>query len=176
MAVAHLALFAGVVVSDRWDYAHRRANQGNFVTVSLLSSEEMKAVADQFNSSTPPASSEVQSSANIENQIPLPVTRANPSSHSHVPSVYQPPVFLVRENPVYPEAAQAAGLQGKVTVKVYISPRGEVKSTEIIESSGSVILDEAALRAAQSSRFNPAEKDHQPVDAEATASYRFELR
>ncbi|NBY42098.1 MAG: TonB family protein, partial [Verrucomicrobia bacterium] len=48
--------------------------------------------------------------------------------------------------------------------------------TQILESSGSSVLDQAAELAARSSQFNPAERDHQPISAEATATYRFELR
>jgi protein TonB len=82
----------------------------------------------------------------------------------------------VRENPLYPTEALSEGRQGKVVVKVFISPLGKVESTEILESSGSLVLDKAAELAASTSQFKPAERDHQPISAEATATYRFELR
>jgi TonB family protein len=61
-------------------------------------------------------------------------------------------------------------------VKVFISPQGKVESTQILESSGSSVLDKAAEVAACASSFSPAEHDHQAVSSEATATYRFELR
>ena len=112
----------------------------------------------------------------MENKISLPVDLAVVPTVHHQSSLYSPPIFLVRENPQYPADALRESRQGKVVVKVFISAQGKVESTQILESSGSSVLDQAAELAARSSQFNPAERDHQPVSAEATATYRFELR
>lgn len=95
---------------------------------------------------------------------------------SAVAEVFTPPSFLVHEEPAYPERARRAGICGEVVLKIILSARGEVRRVELIRSSGSRLLDEAAIEAAQASRFSPAERNHVAVAAEASATYRFELR
>jgi TonB family protein len=51
-----------------------------------------------------------------------------------------------------------------------------VRAVELTASSGSRLLDEAALAAARASTFEPATRNRAPVESEAVASYRFELR
>ena len=50
----------------------------------------------------------------------------------------------------YPEKARDAGEQGIAVIKISINSDGSVSEANIISSSGSVILDEAALLAAKS--------------------------
>ncbi|MEI6121421.1 MAG: energy transducer TonB [Opitutae bacterium] len=175
VGVTHLALMAGLVVSDQSVFGGRRLNAENFVTVSLIS----EINAEPVSTNSIPKSSENLSSANsasVENKISLPVDLAAVPPVRHPSTIYTPPVFLVRENPQYPADALSESRQGKVVVKVFISAQGKVESTQILESSGSSVLDQAAELAARSSQFNPAERNHQPISAEATATYRFELR
>lgn len=177
VGVTHLALMAGLVVSDQGVFGNQRKQQENFVTVSLVNEINPEPVLKDSHSiekslenlSSPTA-------ASVENKISLPVDLADVPTARHQSSIYNPPVFLVRESPQYPVEALSEGRQGKVVVKVFISAQGKVESTQILESSGSAVLDKAAELAASSSQFNPAERDHQPVSAEATATYRFELR
>ncbi len=177
VGVTHLVLMAGLVVSDHATFGSRRYNPENFVTVSLINELNPESVQrDSQSASKTQENSVSASSTSVENKINLPVDVAVLQSARQQPSIYSPPVFLVRENPHYPTEALSEGHQGKVVVKVFISALGKVESTEVVESSGSSILDKAAELAASSSQFNPAERDHQPVSAEATATYRFELR
>jgi protein TonB len=168
---------AGLVVSDHGVFGGRRLNQENFVTVSLVNEINPEPVARDSNSTaTSPQNLSAANSASVENKISLPVDLAVVPAVHPQSSIYTAPVFLVRESPRYPTEALSEGRQGKVVVKVFISALGKVESTQILESSGSSVLDKAAELAASSSQFNPAERDHQPVSAEATATYRFELR
>jgi len=175
VGTTHLALMAGLVVSDSAVFGGRRLNAENFVTVSLVNDINPESIVKdtQFKSAENSSSS---ISTLVENKITLPTDSVVVSTARHQSSIYNPPVFLVRENPQYPTDALNQGHQGKVVVKVFISAQGKVESTEILESSGSLVLDKAAEQAARSSQFNPAERDHQPISAEATATYRFELR
>jgi TonB family protein len=50
----------------------------------------------------------------------------------------------------YPEKARVTGEQGVAVLKISINPDGSVSEVNIISSSGSAILDEAALLAAKS--------------------------
>ena len=93
-----------------------------------------------------------------------------------VAEVFVPPSFLFRQEPVYPERARRAGVEGVVGVRIALAPDGAVRQVELTQSSGSRLLDEAALAAARESTFSPASRNRSPVGAEAVASYRFELR
>jgi len=93
-----------------------------------------------------------------------------------VAEVFVPPSFLSRHEPAYPERARRAGVEGVVVVRIALAPDGSVRQVELTQSSGSRLLDEAALAAARASTFSPASRNRSPVEAEAIASYRFELR
>ena len=93
-----------------------------------------------------------------------------------VAEVFVPPAFLFRQEPAYPERARRAGVEGVVGVRIALAADGAVRQVELTQSSGSRLLDEAALAAARASTFSPASRNRSPVGAEAVASYRFELR
>jgi protein TonB len=95
---------------------------------------------------------------------------------SPVAEVFVPPSFLFRQEPAYPERARRAGAEGVVGVRIALASDGSVRQVELTQSSGSRLLDEAALAAARGSSFAPASRNRAPVDSEAVASYRFELR
>ena len=60
-------------------------------------------------------------------------------------------------SPKYPINALKKGLEGKPTVKVWISMNGNVEKAEIIISSGITSIDKSALEAAKKSKFYPLE-------------------
>lgn len=93
-----------------------------------------------------------------------------------VAEVFVPPSFLSRQEPAYPERARRAGVEGVVGVRIALAPDGSVRQVELTQSSGSRLLDEAALAAARTSTFSPASRNRTRVESEAVASYRFELR
>lgn len=74
----------------------------------------------------------------------------------HPPSIAQrldPPKQLKRVEPVYPENARQARIQGVVTVEATIGPDGKVKTAKIINSIP--LLDEAALTAVRQWEYAP---------------------
>ena len=93
-----------------------------------------------------------------------------------VAEVFVPPAFRARQEPAYPERARRAGVAGVVVVRIVLAADGAVRQVEVAASSGSRLLDEAALAAARTSTFEPATRDRAPVESEAVANYRFELR
>ena len=93
-----------------------------------------------------------------------------------VTEIFVPPAFRTRQEPAYPDRARRAGVAGVVGVRISLSADGTVRAVELTASSGSRLLDEAALAAARTSTFEPATRNHAPVESEAVASYRFELR
>lgn len=90
--------------------------------------------------------------------------------------IFIAPAFAVRTEPTYPARARRAGVEGQVMVKVRLAASGSVQQVELVSGSGSRLLDEAALAAAQASSFTPAQRNGLAVEAEAVATYRFELR
>ncbi len=93
-----------------------------------------------------------------------------------VAEIFVPPAFRARQEPAYPERARRAGIVGVVGVRIALDAAGAVRAVELTASSGSRLLDEAALSAARASTFAPATRNRAPVESEALASYRFELR
>ena len=87
-----------------------------------------------------------------------------------------PPAFRARQEPAYPERARRAGAEGVASVRLRLAADGTVLQAELTRSTGSRLLDEAALAAARGSGFAPATRGGVPVASEATADYRFELR
>lgn len=93
-----------------------------------------------------------------------------------VAEAFVPPAFRMRQEPAYPERARRAGVAGVVGVRIILGADGAVRQVELTVSSGSRLLDEAALEAARASTFEPATRGRAPVASEAVANYRFELR
>ncbi len=63
----------------------------------------------------------------------------------------------------YPEIARKAGIEGRVTVHVLVSEKGEVVRTKILQSLGHTGCDDAAVNAIKKVRWNPAMQRDKPV-------------
>jgi protein TonB len=81
-------------------------------------------------------------------QRPTPVAAAKTAN---VPQ----PVVIRNTPPIYPETARRAGWEGRVTVRVEVSADGLPMSVALEKSSGYGVLDQAALRAVKTWRFQP---------------------
>jgi len=81
-------------------------------------------------------------------QRPTPVAAAKTAN---VPQ----PMVIRNTPPIYPETARRAGWEGRVTVRVKVSADGLPMSVALQKSSGYGILDQAALRAVKTWRFQP---------------------
>ena len=77
--------------------------------------------------------------------------------------------------PPYPEEARAAGLQGRVTLRLRIGVDGRVESLKILKSSGTISLDESALATVKQWRFEPARKLGRPVAMDVKTSVEFRI-
>ena len=115
-----------------------------------------------------------------QNTEPLPLPTATPTAEPAVATpdaeptpVYAPRVvvdarFVDRVAPVYPDIAREQGAQGTAIVLATVGPKGNVVSVSLDQSTGNKVLDQSALAAARSSRFQPPEIDGKP----ATETYR----
>lgn len=100
------------------------------------------------------------------------------------PSPAPPPVVPPRFNadylqnpaPHYPPLARRMGEQGRVVLRVLVSPAGLPERIELKSSSGSPRLDESALEAVKRWKFTPARQGEQPVPAWVLVPISFTLR
>ena len=88
----------------------------------------------------------------------------------------QAPRALNYTPPDYPAAAEAAGLEGAVTLQLDIDRTGRVTQAVVVESAGNG-FDEAAVAAAKRLEFDPAKRaDGTPAAARILYRYTFNLR
>ena len=73
--------------------------------------------------------------------------------------------YLNNPAPVYPPIAKRLGEQGRVLLRVLVSPEGMAKEVRLHTSSGSDSLDKAAIRAVRRWRFVPAKQGNNAVTA-----------
>ncbi len=116
------------------------------------------------------------SSANtIQNSLP----NGNGSGEEIGPPGFMPaevfPVCTFMPPPAYPEMARLAGVEGVVTLWVYIDRDGIVQDVQLMNSCGVSSLDEAALSAAVNTRWNSARNNGSPVGVWTTLRYNFSL-
>lgn len=84
--------------------------------------------------------------------------------------------YAVKVTPTYPQAARQAGIEGRVVVAVTIGADGRLLFSTIRSSSGSVLLDDAALAAARASVFRAPSLRGIAMQRSYTILYTFALR
>jgi len=91
----------------------------------------------------------------------------------------EPPGFEVgsADNPLphYPTLARRRGIEGTVTLEVRVRADGLPERVAIGRSSGSGLLDAAALEAVRRWRFRPARRAGVPVEGDVTVPITFRL-
>lgn len=90
-----------------------------------------------------------------------------------------PPGFVTGspDNPLprYPSAARRRGIEGTVTLEVLVSAEGLPERVAIARSSGSGLLDEAAIEAVRRWRFRPARRGTEAVEGRVSVPVTFRL-
>ena len=61
--------------------------------------------------------------------------------------------------PIYPPIELRRGVEGKAIIKIWINTKGQVTKAELLNKSGSNLIDNASLKAAISSSFYPIDKN-----------------
>jgi protein TonB len=96
-----------------------------------------------------------------------PAEKETPASASSRPSSGARPDRLPRvlsnPAPAYPVDLLTRGIEGTVLVRIHVTAQGAVASPTLAKSSGHPAMDESALRAILSWRFEPARLGDQPV-------------
>jgi protein TonB len=122
---------------------------------------------------------------------PEPVAATAPSGHADEHQAPKAPAQPVDPNrprlighidylgrrpvPVYPRLSERRGEQGRVVIRVVISPKGDVTKATVRSSSGFERLDDAALDAARSARFKPYTENGVAYAAMADIPFDFVL-
>jgi protein TonB len=117
----------------------------------------------------------------ISEEPPLPVV---PPVEEPVPVPVEVPIVLPEYRadhlrnppPAYPAIAKRLRIEGTVLVRVLVSPAGLPKKIELAHTSGSPVLDEAALKAVRDWAFVPARRGVEPVEAWVEIPINFHLR
>ncbi|MGE5522248.1 MAG: TonB family protein [Rhodospirillaceae bacterium] len=116
------------------------------------------------------------------NSASAPATQ--PTASAQVPAAPAPTVtqpsfnadYLQNPAPRYPPLARRMGQQGKVVLRVLVNAGGSASQVEVRTSSGSDVLDEAALEAVKRWRFVPAKRGDQPISAWVLVPITFTLQ
>ena len=86
-----------------------------------------------------------------------------------------PPRLVSRVEPLYPEMARRARVQGVVIVETIVDRHGDVRSARVLEGLP-MGLDDAALDAVRQWRFTPATMDGRPVEVYYTVTVAFRVQ
>lgn len=86
----------------------------------------------------------------------------------------EPPVLLHKVEPVYPEIARRARMQGRVVLRAVVGFEGDVESVEVL-SATSPFLEDAAVVAVKQWRYRPARYHGLPVAVYFTVTVSFVL-
>ena len=83
------------------------------------------------------------------------------------------PLTEINAPAIYPEEARAQHLQGTVYLSVAVTAEGKPERVELLFSSGSALLDEAAITAVRGWNFEPGRDESGPISSRISVPYRF---
>lgn len=84
-------------------------------------------------------------------------------------------VYLNNSPPLYPTSAKRRGIQGEVMLDVLVSKDGKAEKVKISRSSGSYLLDEAAIAAVKNWKFIPAKVGSKAVEKNVIVPVEFKI-
>lgn len=102
------------------------------------------------------------------------LTEPTPKPETPPPAAEQPPqaevvpprydaVHLGNPKMRYPKLCERLGQEGRVVLKVYVTPAGTAREVQVQASSGFSCLDDAARKAAERWRYEPARQRGQAI-------------
>jgi len=107
-----------------------------------------------------------------------PEVKSAPPAPPATPSVSQARFdadYLRNPAPTYPPLSRRMGEEGKVILRVSVTPQGTADAVEIRTSSGSNRLDEAAQKTVRNWRFIPAKRGDEAVQSWVLVPIIFKL-
>ncbi|MEW6051411.1 MAG: TonB family protein [Candidatus Zixiibacteriota bacterium] len=85
------------------------------------------------------------------------------------------PEFVLEVQPEYPRMARLAGISGTVWIRALVDKQGNVADAFVYRTSGSVVLDDAALGVAHQNKFKPGIQNGYPVKCWVSYRVKFVL-
>lgn len=98
------------------------------------------------------------------------------ASQAREPLLNTQPVYFSQLAPRYPRKALSRGQQGTVLLMLLVGAEGKVVGVDVVQSSGVLSLDKAAIKAVQRWRLQPAEDDGVAVLSRVKVPIKFDLR
>ncbi|SDT85936.1 protein TonB [Verrucomicrobium sp. GAS474] len=142
-----------LVVGCTWSRLHRRESVGVVPGVSSLRVVTVRAQPAATLPPPPDAPSPRPASRQAVPEEKRPTPPSSPQNGAITPSR---PDALHNAPPPYPEAARARGIEGTAMVLVRVGRDGAAREVTLASSSGSALLDAAAVEAVRLWRFRPA--------------------
>ncbi|MBF0097709.1 MAG: energy transducer TonB [Magnetococcales bacterium] len=134
-----------------------------------------KAAAPSAAERSEPTQSSVVHAVFTENSEPQTAVQAPPTPvRPDTPPLSQA-TYLDNPKPLYPSFARRQGRQGTVFLLVVVTETGQPEAVRIKQSSGSELLDQAAVQAVQQWRFVPAYRQGKAVRETVEIPIRFQL-
>ncbi len=87
----------------------------------------------------------------------------------------EPPALMRYVNPIYPDLARRAGIEGTVLLSVLVGADGAAIEVEVLRSDVTPAMERAAIEAAMLFSFNPATQNTVPVKARISIPVVFRL-
>jgi TonB family protein len=113
-------------------------------------------------------------SSGVPGAVASPSSAGTPAGPVRVGGNIRPPNKTRSVNAVYPQTAQAAGIQGVVIVEITIGTDGAVSDARVLRSIP--LLDQAALDAVRQWQYEPTLLNGNPVPVIMTATVNFALQ
>lgn len=138
--------------------------------------EDLEAAEEPFPTKPEPEKKVVKS-----NPKPTPKTTKRPTSKpKSIPKAVakgpsHPARVLRKVDPSYPRSARRSGTEGSVMLSVQVKTNGRVGSVRVFKTSGSRVLDSAAIAAVKRWSFAPERKNGQAVSSTLHVPFRFGL-
>jgi len=139
----------------------RRAQPVEAPRPVLAAAPEASAPAETFTAPPPP---------------PAPMAEAAPPAPAVVTAARFDADYLANPKPVYPVASRRLGEEGKVLLRVKVSPGGTPVVVEIKQSCGFARLDGAARAAVEHWRFVPARRGDEAIESWVSVPIVFSLQ
>ena len=103
----------------------------------------------------------------------VPTAPPPPQSPIRLPAGIAPPRKLTHVDPIYPQIAQAARIEGTVILETVIGVDGRVTSVSVLRSIP--LLDQAAMDAVKRWSYTPTFLNGRPIPIAMTVTVRFAL-
>jgi len=84
------------------------------------------------------------------------------------------PVVIRRVQPLYPQLAIRAGMEGKVVLNIWVDREGKVRQVVLLKSSAE-IFNQPSIDAAKQWVFTPAYMNNGPVSVWVSVPFKFRL-